>query len=67
LQERLRLINSCREYDETRISSLERIFKHYSTHLFRSGQNYDFDQIGYLNKHLIMERFFAFINDFKLN
>jgi hypothetical protein len=67
LKERIRLITGIREYNDTRLKNLEKILKHYSTHVFKPGQKYNFDEISYINEHMIMERFFAFVIDFKLN
>lgn len=49
------------------MGNLQRLLKHYSTNIFRPGVKYDFDQIKYINEHLIVERFLAFIKDFGLN
>ena len=49
-----------------RLSHLEEIFKHYSTHIFRTGRYMTFDRLDYEKAHMTMEKFFLFLKDFQL-
>lgn len=45
---------------------MEEIFKHYCTHIFRTGRYMTFERLEYERVHLTMDRFFVFLKDFEL-
>ena len=49
-----------------RLQHLEEIFKHYCTHIFRTGRYMTFERLEYERVHLTMDRFFVFLKDFEL-
>lgn len=49
-----------------RLSHLEEIFKHYCTHVFRTGKHMTFERLEYEKVHMTIERFFLFLKDFEL-
>ena len=49
-----------------RLDHLEEIFKHYCTHIFRTGKHMTFDRLEYEKVHLTMDRFFLLVKDFEL-
>lgn len=63
---RVMLIEGCAEMSIMRLSHLEEIFKHYCTHIFKTGKHMTFDRLEYEKVHLTMERFFLFVKDFEL-
>ena len=45
---------------------MEEIFKHYCTHIFKTGKHMTFERLEYEKVHLTMDRMFVFMKDFNL-
>ena len=66
LKLRKKLIAKCGELSLVRLSHLEEVFRHYCTHIFKTGKHMTFERLEYEKVHMTMDRFFLFLKDFEL-
>ena len=64
LKLRVGLIHKCNEFSFLRLNHLEKIFKYYCTHVFRTGKYMTFERLEYEKIHMTIECFFLFLKDF---
>lgn len=60
------MIAKCSELSLLRLNNLEEVFKHYCTHIYKTGKHMTFERLEYEKVHMTMDRFFLFLKDFDL-
>lgn len=63
---RHKLISKAGELSLVRLNHLEEVFKHYCTHIYKTGKHMTFERLEYEKVHMTIERFFLFLKDFEL-